>query len=358
MCYSPILYYGFLAFLRFQSFHAIIFCFIFFAYSDTSVDMLDWYSRMTLEVILDTAFGVQTDIQNEEYGELLERAREVFRTPWIVGILRRFPLGIYLLRLLAVVRGRSGYFDKVASDIIQKRRQSGITGRQDLLDLMLTAHEDKTEEGISKLTDEEIVGQSVIFLFAGYETSSNTLAYITYYLTVNQDVQDKLREEIKQAVKSKPDSTLYDLAHSIEYLDCVISEAQRLYPPLAQVSRECSKDYDIGGIHIPAGLEVIIPVYFLQRNPEAWPDPDKFDPERFRSPAKDNRHPYQFMPFGTGPRSCIGMRFALMEIKIALVKCLLKYKFVQSPETQVPLAILPGATLTPRDGVHVRIQRV
>ena len=320
--------------------------------------MLDWYSRMTLEVILDTAFGVQTDIQNEKESELLERAREIFRIPSIFAVLRRFPFGRHLLNLLATVRGRRGYFEKVASDIVQKRKKSGITGRQDLLHLMLTAHEDMTEEGVSKLTDEEIVGQCVIFLFAGYETSSNTLAYITYYLTINQDVQDKLREEIKEAVKSKPDSKLYDLAHSIEYLDCVISEAQRLYPPLAHLSRECAKDYDIGGIHIPAGLEVLIPVYFLQRDPEAWPDPEKFDPERFRGPAKDNRHPYQFMPFGTGPRSCIGMRFALMEIKIALVKCLLKYKFVQSPETQVPLAILAGATLTPRDGVHVRIQRV
>lgn len=320
--------------------------------------MLDWYGRLTLEVILHTAFGVQADIQNEKESKLLERTREVFHTPWIVNILRLFPFGIYLLRFLAFARGRQGYFDKVASDIIQQRRQSGITGRQDLLNLMLTAHEDTTEEGISKLTDEEIVGQCVIFLFAGYETSSNTLAYMTYYLAMNQHVQDKLREEIKQAVKSNPDSTLYDLAHSIEYLDCVISEAQRLYPPLAQLSRECAKDYDIGGIHIPAGMEVIIPVYFLHRDPDVWPDPEKFDPERFRSPAKDTRHQYQFMPFGLGPRSCIGMRFALMEIKITLVKFMLKYKFVQSPETQVPLAILAGATLTPRDGVHVRIQRV
>ena len=320
--------------------------------------MLDWYSRMTLDIILQTAFGVQADVQNEKESELLERAKEVFRTPKIVNILRRFPLGIYLLRLLNIALGKRGYFEKVASDIISERRQNGITGREDLLHLMLTANEDMTEEGFSKLTDEEIVGQCVIFLFAGYETSSNTLAFITYYLATHQDVQDKLREEIKQVVKSNPDSTLYDLAHNIDYLDCIISEAQRLNPPLAHVTRECAKDYDIGGIHIPAGLEVIIPVYFLHHNPEAWPDPEKFDPERFRSPAKDTRHPYQFMPFGTGPRSCIGMRFALMEIKIALAKFLLKYKFVPSPETQIPLAIFAGATLTPRDGIPLRIQRV
>ena len=146
------------------------------------MDLLDWYSRMTLEVILSTAFGVQADIQNDNESLLLERAKEVFRVPWIVDILRRFPFGVCVLRFLSRLRRREGYFDKVASDIVQQRRKTGLTGRQDLMDLMLTAHEESTEEGISKLTDEEIVGQYVIFLFAGYKTLSNTLAYTTYHL--------------------------------------------------------------------------------------------------------------------------------------------------------------------------------
>ena len=211
--------------------------------------------------------------------------------------------------------------------------------------LMLTANEDSTEKGLSKLTDEEIIGQCQIFLFAGYETSSNTLAYISYQLALNQNVQDKLREEIKEAVKRNPNSSLYDLSHDIDYLDCVMNESLRLNPPLAQVNRECVDDYKFNDIYIPAGLQVIITVYFLHRDHDVWPNPEKFDPERFRSPAKDGRHPYQFLPFGLGPRSCIGMRFALMEIKIALVKFLMKYKFVRSPETQVPLKILAGVTL-------------
>ena len=99
-------------------------------------------------------------------------------------------------------------------------------------------------------------------------------------------------------------------------------------------------------------------MYFLHRGPCVRPKKEKFDPERFRSLAKDGRHQYQFVPFGLGPRSCIGMRFALMEIKIALVKFLMKYKFVRSPETQVPLKILAGLTLIPKCGVHVRIERV
>ena len=222
--------------------------------------------------------------------------------------------GAYVLSFLSRVRRREGYFDKFASDILQQRRETELRAGKILWNSLLTAHEESTEEGISRFTDDEIVGQCVIFLFAGYETSSNTLVYTTYHLALNEDVQEKLRAEIKLAVKSNPDSTLYDLAHNIEYLDCVISESLRLNPPVAQLNRECVEDNEFNGIHVPAGLEVIIPVYFLHRDPDAWPRPEKYDPERFRSPAKDTRHPYQLMPFGTGARSCIGMKFALMEI--------------------------------------------
>ena len=99
--------------------------------------------------------------------------------------------------------------------------------------LMLTANEDSTEKRLSKLTDEDTIGQCQIFI-AGYETSSNTLAYISYQLALNQNVQNKLREEIKEAVKRNPESSLYDLSHDIEYLRCVINETLRLNPPLAQ----------------------------------------------------------------------------------------------------------------------------
>ncbi|XP_068708816.1 cytochrome P450 3A9-like [Montipora foliosa] len=321
-----------------------------------SVDLLDWFSRVTLEVILSSAFGVQADVLNDERSLLLEKIKEVFRSPWIVDVLRRFPFGIRLIMFVRKVSGRMSFFDQIAADIVQQRRKSGPTQRQDLMDLMLIAHEESVQEGVSKLTDEEIVGQCVIFLLAGYETSSNTLGYIAYQLALNQEVQDKLRQMIKRAVDSNPDSTLYEIAQDIEYLDCVINEALRLHPPVAQVNRECAEDYEWNGIRIPAGLEVIVPVYSIHRDAEVWPDPEKFNPERFRSPAKDSRSPYHFMPFGLGPRSCIGMRFALMEVKITLVRFLMKYKIMRSPETQVPLKIVSGGTLYAKNGVHVRIE--
>ncbi|XP_058954828.2 cytochrome P450 3A24-like [Pocillopora verrucosa] len=327
--------------------------------SGETVNMLDWFSKLTLEVILSTAFGVDAKIQLGENTEMLERAKAIFKVPNIVRQMARLPFGNYLVRLLMRLSGiKSNYFEGVVKEIIKSRRQQGLSVRKDLLQLMMNANDETTVEGVSRLSDEEIVAQSIIFLLAGYETSSNTLAFTLYFLAVNPDVQDKLRKEISEALESNAKKPLYDVAQNIEFLDCVIKEAQRLCPPAAQINRECSEDYDLNGIHIPAGTEIIIPIYAIHRDPDAWEEPEKFDPERFRGPSKDARHAFQFIPFGAGPRNCIGMRFALLEIKVALVRILVKYKFVQSPETRVPLVIHAGATLSAKDGVCVRVESV
>lgn len=323
------------------------------------VKMLDWFSKLTLEVILSTAFGVDAKVQLGENTEMLEKAKAIFKVPNIFRQMARLPFGNYLLRLMIRLSGTEpNYFQGVVREIIKSRRQQGPSARKDLLQLMMNANDETTVEGVSRLSDDEIEAQSIIFLLAGYETSSNTLAFTLYYLAVNPDVQDTLRKEISEALESNAKKPLYEVAQNIEYLDCVIKESQRLHPPAAQVNRECSEDYDLNGIHIPAGTEVIIPLYALHHDPDAWEEPEKFDPERFRGPSKDARHAFQFIPFGAGPRNCIGMRFALLEIKVALVRILMKYKFVQSPETQVPLVVHCGGTLSAKNGVRVRVESV
>ena len=333
-----------------------------YAFPGQSVDMLDWFSKLTLEVILSTAFGVDAKVQKGENTEMLQEAKKLFQVPSILRHLSRLPFGNALFRLIRLVSGggfQPKYFEGIVTEIINQRRQQGLTGRKDLLHLMMHATDETTTEGISKLSDEEVVAQCIIFLLAGYETSSNTLSFTLYFLAVNPDLQDKLREEIRDALEaSGRKKPLYEIAQNIEYLDCVVKESQRLCPPAAAVNRQCREDYKFNGIHIPAGTEVVIPIYALHHDPSAWEDPEKFDPERFRGERKDTRHPFQFVPFGGGPRNCIGMRFALLEIKIALVKILMKYKFVRSPETQVPVVLHPGATLSAKNGVLVRVETV
>lgn len=319
---------------------------------------MDWFSMLTLEIILSTAFGVKADVQTDPDETLLTKARQSFRFPFILRIVGRLPVIKTILRFVMSLRGSMGYFGDLALEMIRQRRAEGETSRQDLMQLMLTAHEESSVQGVSKLTDEEIVAQCVAFLLAGHETSMITLSTTAYHLALYPEIQEKLRQEIRQHIELNPKASLYELSHGIEYLDCVINETQRLCPPAHQLNRECGQDYEINGISIPKGMEIVIPFYSLHHDPDAWSDPEKFDPERFRGSAKDTRHPYQFLPFGAGPRNCIGMRFALMEIKIALVKILMKFKFVQSPDTQVPLVMHAGNTLSPKDGVHLRVETI
>ena len=316
--------------------------------------MQDWFRKMTLEVILTTIFGVDANIQKGENLELLRQANRIVRIPYAIRLIARLPFGGIIFRLLGKIRGpKRNYIQGIAEEIVKSRRQQGFTERKDLLQLMMAA----AGEGLGKLTDEEIVGQMIFFLLTGYETSSNTLSFILYHLAVNPDIQDKLREEVRRAMDvNESKKNLYEIVSAIEYLDCVIKEAQRLNTPVPFVNRECAEDYDYNGIHIPAGTEVIIPIYAVHHDPDAWVEPEKFDPERFRGPASNTRHPFQHLPFGDGPRYCLGMRLALLEIKIALVKILMKFKFVRSPETQVPLIIRCGIFLSANDGVMVRVE--
>ncbi|KAJ7375376.1 Thromboxane-A synthase [Desmophyllum pertusum] len=227
-----------------------------------------------------------------ENTEMLERANALFQVPFIVRQIARLPFGDLFLRLLSSLRGNQpGYFEGIAKEIITARRHQGLTGRKDLLHLMMMANDETTVEGVSRLADDEIISQSVFFILAGSETSSNTLAFALYYLVVNPDVQDKLRTEIQEAVETNTSIPLYDVAQNMVYLDCVIKEAQRLCPPAAQMSRECSEDYDLNGIHIPAGTEIVIPIYVMHHDPDAWEDRKSLIPRDSEVPLKTHAMP-------------------------------------------------------------------
>ena len=334
----------------------IFFVLIFFV--GKTVNVMDWFSKLALEVIFSTAFGIKADVQTDPDEKLLKKVRSAFSFPFILRILSRIPILSTVLKLLLSLRSNMGYFGKIALEIIRQRRESGTPERQDLMQLMLKAQQESTVDGVSKITDEEIVAQCIAFLLGGHETSMISLSTSAYHLALYPDVQEKLRKCICEYMETNPSASFYEISQCIEYLDCVINETLRVFPPAHQLNRECTQDCVVNGIAIPKGIEIIIPFYTLHHDPDAWEDPEKFDPERFRSPAKEIRHSYQFMPFGAGPRICLGMRLALMEVKILLVKILLKYKFVRSPETQVPMAMHAGNTLAPKDGVHLKIESI
>ncbi|XP_074395148.1 thromboxane-A synthase isoform X3 [Zonotrichia albicollis] len=142
----------------------------------------------------------------------------------------------------------------------------------------------------------------------------------------------------------------------LPYLDMVIAETLRMYPPAFRFTREAAKDCVVLGQHIPAGAVIEIAVGHLHHNPEFWPEPEKFIPERFTEEAKKEQHPFAYLPFGAGPRGCLGMKMGLLETKMTLLRILQKFKFKTCPETEIPLQLKSKATLGPKNGVYIVLE--
>lgn len=184
------------------------------------------------------------------------------------------------------------------------------------------------------ISEDEIVGQAFVFLLAGYETSSNTLAFTCYLLAIHPECQRKVQEEVDDFF-SRHESPDYTNVQELKYLDMVISETLRLYPPGFRFARDIEQDCVLNGQLLPKGASLEIPAGFLHYDPEYWPEPESFVPERFTPEAKAARHPFVYLPFGAGPRSCVGMRLAQLEIKMALVRLFSRFSFEACAETKV-----------------------
>uniref|UniRef100_A0AAQ5XMN2 Cytochrome P450 3A n=1 Tax=Amphiprion ocellaris TaxID=80972 RepID=A0AAQ5XMN2_AMPOC len=204
------------------------------------------------------------------------------------------------------------------------------------------------------LTDHEILSQSMIFLFAGYETTSSTLTFLAYNLATNPGVMKKLQQEIDTTFPNQA-PIQYQPLMQMEYLEGVINESLRLYPIAPRVERVAKGTVEINGIVIPKGMVVMVPTWPLHRDPDVWLEPEKFKPERFCKENKDSIDPYTYMPFGLGPRNCIGMRFALVMIRLALVEILRKYNFAVCKETEIPLEMDIQGLVAPKRPIKLKL---
>ncbi|CAL1299473.1 unnamed protein product [Larinioides sclopetarius] len=184
------------------------------------------------------------------------------------------------------------------------------------------------------MTDTDVLDNSVLFFLAGYETTSTALAFTTHLLIHYPDAQEKIRQEVKQLLEAEGELNYYSV-NKLQYLDQVLHESLRMYPPIYLfVGRECGEDIDLGKIKLKKGMSVQVPAWSLHTDPELWgPDVNEFKPERFSPENKSKIHPMAFQAFGQGPRNCVGMRFAFMEAKLALARLLSKYELKPCSKT-------------------------
>ncbi|KAI2546915.1 cytochrome P450 family 3 subfamily A member 4 [Homo sapiens] len=319
------------------------------------------FGAYSMDVITSTSFGVNIDSLNNPQDPFVENTKKLLRfdflDPFFLSI-TVFPFLIPILEVLNICvfpREVTNFLRKSVKRMKESRLEDTQKHRVDFLQLMIDSQNSKETESHKALSDLELVAQSIIFIFAGYETTSSVLSFIMYELATHPDVQQKLQEEIDAVLPNKAPPT-YDTVLQMEYLDMVVNETLRLFPIAMRLERVCKKDVEINGMFIPKGVVVMIPSYALHRDPKYWTEPEKFLPERFSKKNKDNIDPYIYTPFGSGPRNCIGMRFALMNMKLALIRVLQNFSFKPCKETQIPLKLSLGGLLQPEKPVVLKVE--
>ena len=279
------------------------------------------------------------------------------------------------------------FFVRIIRKQIEERKKSGVK-RNDFIDVMTqgfgapaptneTAADENQFEKEAKMnvkvdakkafaTQEDletaIISNAFLLFFAGFDTSSSSMATCAYFLAKNPDVQQRLYEEISEAIESNNSSQHLEYNHiqGLPFLDSCILEATRLYP-LGNLERLCTKPYKLRGtdIVIPKGVLVQIPSVNMMKDPKYWKNPESFDPSRFLDEEQNvERGPYAFFTFGHGPRNCVGKRFALLQNKLAIFRLIANFELVTCEDTIDKLDPDPrSGSLQPKGGMWIKCKR-
>jgi cytochrome P450 family 110 len=297
--------------------------------------------RITLDVIMRTVFGVEDGPRLATLRERIERVLAVGTNPTILLPLLRRDLGP-LSPWGRLVRARREVHDILAAEI-ERRRAPEAPARDDILSLLVAARD---EDG-RPMPDEDLRDQMITLLFAGHETTATALAWAVYRILERPDVLEAIRAEYHRVVGSGSFRAEH-VAH-LTYLDATVKEALRLDPIIPDIGRRLVRPMQIGGWRLPAGVVAAPSIYLAHRRPDRWPEPEQFRPERFLGARPG---PYEFLPFGGGVRRCLGMAFALYEMKVVLARVLsrvdLRLKSGYRART-----VRRSITLAPSQGVPV-----
>ncbi|KAJ2939788.1 hypothetical protein O0L34_g17980 [Tuta absoluta] len=351
------------------------------------LDAADMVRRYTNDVIASAAFGLQVNSLKDKDNEFYTLGQDTFKFGIWQAIV--FTLNATCPKLLKAFgikifpERTSRFFRNLVQSTIEFREKNKVE-RPDMIQLLMEASKgnlkmdasvkdnvgfatvDEELKPLGKTRDwtmDELTGQVFIFFVAGFESSATAVTMTIHEITLNPDVQEKLYQEVKKFSETRGDLT-YDNINELKYLDCVLNEAMRKWAAALIMDRTCTKEYELPPPRDGAKPVILKPgdvvynmVNTIHMDPEHFPDPEKFDPDRFSDENKHNIKPFTFMPFGMGPRNCIGSRFALLELKVLLYNLVLNFKFLRSPKTPDPIKLEPGSfTIKAKGGTIVRIE--
>lgn len=317
-----------------------------YADNDKSLNVQQAMMELTMDVVTRTLFT--SSLTAEEVSELgkqitflldviVERSQAIFPIGEKIPTARnrRFDMGVATL-------------DEIIYRLIEDRRQADDKGN-DLLAMLLEARDEDTGE---IMDDKQLRDELVTMFLAGHETTAIALTWTLALLSQHPTVRRRLQAEIDSVLGDRlPDASDFN---SLEFTNAVVSESMRLYPPLPLTIRQAKEDDRLGGYPVPAGSGVFINIYSLHHNPDVWDNPEGFDPDRFMPDRRKIQPRFAYIPFGGGPRQCIGNNFALMESVLALAMIHQQFELDLVPGTDLE-PHMPG-TLRPKGEVNVMIK--
>ena len=347
------------------------------------VDTKELFRSAAFEMIMSTGFGVEVNAWNDKDNIFKKMAWTYLG---YIGSTTKMMVKLIFMMFFPAIgeKMKLRIFDEEAEDFLanvmkqalEQRKSGKVPKRNDLVDLFIQAmenaealdHNDTSSNNTSaailaKMSEEKkelaIIGQALVIFLAGFDTTSNALALICHYLAKNPDCQDKLLEEINTAVEDNDgnEDLSYDQIMKLEYTEAVLHESMRVYNFVGALERLCTKDYPIPEMNytIPKGM--MVQVANFQNDDELFPNASKFNPENFLEESKQKRSPYVYAAFGHGPRNCIGMRFAILQVKLVLVHMIRNFKVLECEKT--PKELIPDPTDTaslPKGGLWVRLE--
>ncbi|KAK7081204.1 Cytochrome P450 4V2 [Halocaridina rubra] len=346
----------------------------------TQFDIFPYVTRCTLDVICESAMGTPINAQDETDSEYIKAIYKISElTQQRVGQAWQHPDLIYKLSgcagkrdsqikilhnfSLKTIRERRKKFEEKKAKVAngEVTEANGSTAENDLeyigkkknrlafLDLLLEYSQDG-----QALTDEDIREEVDTFMFEGHDTTTSAINFSLYLLGLHPEIQVKVHEELDSIFGDSDRSVTSDDVRELKYLENCIKEALRIYPAVPIYGRENTKEIMLSNYRIPPGTAIYIINYRLHRDPEQFPNPDVYDPDRFLPENSKNRHPYAYIPFSAGPRNCIGQKFALMEEKVILSNILRQYR-VKSCIPRNDLEVMGELILRPVAGNQIKL---
>ncbi|XP_060081813.1 cytochrome P450 3A24-like [Ylistrum balloti] len=328
-----------------------------------SFDFTTHCSHLSMDILMKCIFGQTVNSAKDPENMLIKQAQSAWKAGTegsikLGGICALCPPMRKVLKYFKVSPCCTNIVDFFMQITRERMHQSESPIQANLLKFMTERSENDNNNLADKeersLTEEEITANIIFFIMAGYDTTANALSFVAYNLATNIDCQERLIHEINKNIKTV--DMCYDSIMELPYLDKVICETLRLFPPMLRFNRRASADVTVCGQHIPKDMDVSVPIFALHRDPTVWTDPHKFDPDRFSPEQVGSRPAYSYIPFGAGARHCFASKLAVFVIKLAIVHLLKHFRLQTAPETVVPLKLDKGGYARAESGIWLRVQ--